>query len=405
MTLLSSNESWPLATFRREVAERVAVGDSHCAKVLAYRRARHSQDIAAYLRTFPGATVILALHIDATWLQPPGGVIPPPRPADLSSLPTHGIQLVSVTNHESFGFLNSWGREWGNEGTGELPFAYVDQRMIEAWLVYGEGMLAPEFEKSQHEADHLLRRWVLRDEWDRRLYGFEIWDTAEREHCAWAFMRETADALEIEELYVRPEYRLHGLGRLLATRVRELADAKQVPLRLWVPFVDAAREQPDNQAALLAIARRLGLRFRPCPVPWAAYLAEQGAGADKPIEPAFIPPRPQATLTALTAAMALSGVVATPPSGTPTVPVVLPSIPAPDSEEWRQLNARRFELIHKKNRQGLTEAERSEYEHLQEISREIGRRVRPMPSLPSVTEEKLAELKALLKEATGNQNP
>jgi hypothetical protein len=56
--------------------------------------------------------------------------------------------------------------------------------------------------------------------------------------------------------------------------------------------------------------------------------------------------------------MALSGVVATPPSEPPTVPVVLPSIPAADSEEWRQLNARRFELIHKKNRQGLTEAKR-----------------------------------------------
>jgi hypothetical protein len=56
---------------------------------------------------------------------------------------------------------------------------------------------------------------------------------------------------------------------------------------LWVPFADTAREQPGNRVALMAIVRRLRLRFRPCPVPWAAYLAEEGAGADEPIEPTF----------------------------------------------------------------------------------------------------------------------
>jgi GNAT superfamily N-acetyltransferase len=402
MSQVSDNEGWPLTIHRREAGERLDVPDDLRLRCRGYRRARDARDLAAYLKMHPAASVVVALHIDATWLQPSKGVIPPPSPIDVRSLPTHGIQLVGVTDRESFRFVNSWGREWGSEGTGELPFSHVDHHMIEAWLVYGEGMLTPEFEKSQREADHVLRRWVVRDECDRRLYGFEIWDTAECERCAWAFVPEMADALEIEELYVRPEYRLHGMGRILATRVRELADAKHARLRSWVPFADAAREQPGNRAALMAIVRRLGLRFRPCPMPWAAYLAEEGAGADEPIEPTFFPPRPQATLASLSAAMALSMPVATPPSGPPALPATIASIPASDSQEWRDLNRRRVELIRKKVREGLSDFEESEFERLQEISIEIGRRVMPEPLL---TQEILDALEARLKGTAGNPNP
>ena len=51
------------------------------------------------------------------------------------------------------------------------------------------------------------------------------------------------------------------------------------------------------------------------------------------------------------------------------------------SDRWHQLNKRRGELILKKNRGGLTELERAEYEHLQQLCGEAIERAFPRPKL------------------------
>lgn len=43
------------------------------------------------------------------------------------------------------------------------------------------------------------------------------------------------------------------------------------------------------------------------------------------------------------------------------------SFPAVGTEEWGLMNRRRSELIHKKNRQGLTAEEQAEFERLQHL--------------------------------------
>ena len=124
----------------------------------------------------------------------------------------------------------------------------------------------------------------------RQVYGFEVQDAAGRDRRAWAFVIERDGALEIEDLYVRPEFRGKGYGRVLAEKVAELARAKVQSLRLWVPFADSKQENPANFPALVTIARLLGLRFRPCPVIWAAYFAtNEEVGDPEPIEPLHIP--------------------------------------------------------------------------------------------------------------------
>lgn len=61
--------------------------------------------------------------------------------------------------------------------------------------------------------------------------------------------------------------------------------------------------------------------------------------------------------------------------------------PAPPAEvevgtpEWDRLTRRRAELIHKKNRGGLTDAERAEYEQLHQTSRATLARTFPRPRL------------------------
>lgn len=84
-------------------------------------------------------------------------------------------------------------------------------------------------------------------------------------------------------------------------------------------------------------------------------------------------------------------------------PTALPAFaPTPDtvevgSERWHQLNKRRAELIFKKNRGGLTEPERTEYEHLQQLCGEAIERAFPRPKL---SPEQLALIQKALDSPT-----
>jgi hypothetical protein len=62
--------------------------------------------------------------------------------------------------------------------------------------------------------------------------------------------------------------------------------------------------------------------------------------------------------------------------------------------EWDNLTNRRAELIHKKNREGLNEDERTEYERLQQISQAAIARAFPRPKLAS--EEKMPVVEEML---------
>jgi hypothetical protein len=54
--------------------------------------------------------------------------------------------------------------------------------------------------------------------------------------------------------------------------------------------------------------------------------------------------------------------------------------PTPGSEAWGQMNQRRWELIRKKNRDGLSESERSEFDSVQRLSQAALERTHPRPS-------------------------
>jgi hypothetical protein len=209
---------------------------------------------------------------------------------------------------------------------------------------------------------------------------------AGQDRRAWAFVIERDGALEIEDLHVRPEFRRKGYGRVLAIKVAELARAKGQALRLWVPFVDCKREAPANYPGLVAIARLLGLRFRPCPVIWAAYFAtNEGPGHPEPIEPSYIPARPKSALeTVLAAAALLTGaanLAKEPDSDTPLLLTAsaADNLPAVNTPEWDAMNERRAELIRKDLDEGLSATEREEYERLQRISLAAAARAFPHP--------------------------
>jgi GNAT superfamily N-acetyltransferase len=271
-------------------------------------------------------------------------------------------------------FRNTWGANWGAKGVAALSYDYVDKFVFESWVTYLQAQVTFESNRKEIAGGLQERRWVVRDEQYRRIYGFEVWDEVGKERKGWSFVVENNGGLEVEEFYVRPEFRGRGHGTALAAKVRAMADAKRMPLFVFVPFADCKQENESNYQPLVATARRLGVRFLPCPVPWAAYFATNAeSGSETPVEPPRIPARPRSTLGAvLAAASMLTGPGDVhPPIQSQQVVAAASSTDAGtvdiDSKEWEQLILRRGALVSKKNREGLSDEERIEYERLERV--------------------------------------
>jgi GNAT superfamily N-acetyltransferase len=268
------------------------------------------------------------------------------------------------------------GGGWGKYGYGLLPFAYYDSLAFEHYAQYFGHELRG-FKRKRLDTD--ATRWRARDEYDRRMYAFEI-GKASGDRIGWAFAVETRQAIELEELFVAPDHRRAGVGARLAEMVVGLSSAKRLPLRVWVRFADAPTESPQTGDALPKLARRLGVQFQPCPVRWAAYFATNEASGSDALPVPNIPGRPRSTLGALKAfalATNLSGDNGLPAVPQPPAAEVRTVVVAQDLSEWAVLNERRAALIRKKNRVGLDPAERAEFDRLQASARSRAEGAKP----------------------------
>jgi GNAT superfamily N-acetyltransferase len=97
----------------------------------------------------------------------------------------------------------------------------------------------------------------------------------EDERMGWAFVLHRNGFLDVEELFVRPQYRRQGISGHLVERILYLSHQLGQPLRLWVPFSDW---ELDNRGLVEKIAERLGLALFDSPVKWAAAV---GATSDE----------------------------------------------------------------------------------------------------------------------------
>lgn len=85
-----------------------------------------------------GRAVLLGVRLFDAWFLPgPEGVIAMPS-AGSRPYGGHAVLLVGYQDGEGEGgglFLvrNSWGTDWGEQGHGRLPYAYVDAHGLAAW--------------------------------------------------------------------------------------------------------------------------------------------------------------------------------------------------------------------------------------------------------------------------------
>ncbi len=241
-------------------------------RLLAYMRIRSYDDCVALLRTnkngiFNLSGVLVAFQIDSTWNNTKG-IIPKPdgRPITDSHLVVIERYFEGI-DHPLY-FWNSWGAKWGCNGYGFLPREYFLSRLLEAWIMIPADILPP----VAYSSATTLRIWEIEEPLGGTLHGMEIFDGTADEIIGWAFAveRQTLAFLDIEELFVRPDWRRHGYASQLTSELMRLAERRGRKLRAWIPHSDYGTQ---NIASVRAIMRKLRLGVIRSSVRWAAAVA------------------------------------------------------------------------------------------------------------------------------------
>jgi GNAT superfamily N-acetyltransferase len=241
-------------------------------RVFAYFRVRHVSD--GRLCLFRESPFTVSIPIHGGWYKAVGGVI---------ELPTHGQPFTS--NHcvcvegyddstQAFRFANSWGTSWGDKGFGYLPYEYFTKYVQEAWF------LRPSLAANTNQPEHPAKDGFIGtfgehiNELGHRCMICSAWDLASNTRVGWSFATMRDGYFDIEEMFVRPEYRGQGHGGMLMSQLLEESDKLQLPVRFWIPHADFY----PKTASLLPINHlftKNGFIVATSGVTWALYRAEQ----------------------------------------------------------------------------------------------------------------------------------
>ncbi len=183
----------------------------------------------------------------------------------------HFVVLVGYDDASNrFTFRNSWGKDWGDEGNGTLPYAYVDSFMQEAWISLARGP-----QRGTGPMSRLVERsWCTPSDLPCLLYGFELWNGIANRPLAWAFAVGRDGHFEVEELFVMPDQRRRGYGGKLLGLAEAKARELTLPLRIWIPHGDL-----DSPVAIDQFAKKYGRCVIDAPFGWAAGELTAGAAA------------------------------------------------------------------------------------------------------------------------------
>jgi GNAT superfamily N-acetyltransferase len=257
-------ESWPYDDTVWPPAEPPGIDSvAKRDRLFLYGRVRGLDECRAMLAT--GNPVTAAFDIDDSWRSCVGGRVGPPSQHAPTGM--HTIYFVGYRDEDQMlKFANSWGSSWGDNGFGYLPFAYMSTRLREAWYF---DIDRPKPTQPSTLSGVVLRASAVQDPLGRVVHIIELVDRDHDEILGWAFMLQTEDVLELDELFVVPHHRGKGHGRDIANEVVTRARAVDLPLRAWVPHSDWKGPDPARDATL----RRLHLTPTVSDQRWAAAVA------------------------------------------------------------------------------------------------------------------------------------
>lgn len=135
-----TEEAWPYDDGRDHRDPTYRPPDGACEAALARRlagaRVLHPSADGVRAALDEGCAVVLGVRLYVTWHSAPAdGRIGMPS-AGATALGGHAVLLVGYIDSDAGGHFivrNSWGVEWGVDGYGFLPYAYVDAHGLDTW--------------------------------------------------------------------------------------------------------------------------------------------------------------------------------------------------------------------------------------------------------------------------------
>lgn len=227
-----------------------------------YQRVRSPEEAKHLLLS--GVTVQACFQINEDWFEAKEGLIDPsPSPV----VGSHTVHLLHYKpKFDRFVFWNPWGEHWGHKGHGSFTSEYFTKYFVEGWVGVGCGVV-PEYFQGNEPGTII---WESHGLCGEELYGRDVYDPTRDQRMAWSFAVRRGEFLDVEELFVKPEYRGRGHGRFLASLMRRTANERGLNLRFWIPFVDI---HPPNLDRVASVAASVGLQLFPSDVSWSAYRA------------------------------------------------------------------------------------------------------------------------------------
>lgn len=160
-------------------------------------------------------------------------------------------------------FQNSWGDKWGEKGHGTMTFEYFSKHLQEAFIVLPEQNTR--IPKGNSNSFSILLPTGHYD-------CVEVWESTEGIKAAWIIIRIKNDGIEIDDLFVRPEYRRRGLGENLLLSVIDMAKDLNVPVESWISIANT-ESKTATLGAINALCNRLNFKVKSAKVGWARFHA------------------------------------------------------------------------------------------------------------------------------------
>ncbi len=292
-------EDWPSSTRSDLSLPREPEGLDQKAKGLRtqfYQRVYSLEECKRAIYSEIGVAV--SLPVTEQWFDAERGEI-----EDIDSksviLGMHYVSLLGYSDSlKRLQFANSWGKDWGTNGFGSLPYSYYENQSHEAWLTaigFDSKDVAHDAIRNARIAQKPIDRvlelmWAVQDPLRSAsdVHCREIYDVEHDERIGWAFATTRGGFLDVEDFFVRPAYRRRGYAARIARMLLDLSGEVGLPLRLQISHADVGAE---NKEALDGISRVMGLSLRSTDQRGLAYVALPGTTI-KTLAPIVIPERP-----------------------------------------------------------------------------------------------------------------
>ena len=208
--------------------------------------------------------VQVTLSITDAWYNARNGRIPT-QSQGYKRVGDHAVCLIGYDDSAAeFMFRNSWGVQWGDNGYGYLPYDVFEATWVEGWFID----LIPCSPRSEPKPGVTELAWGVLEHGGGTLHCRE-YVGADDDRIAWAFAVERSGEIEVEELFVRPQFRKRGYAKKLMRSLQELALNSHCSLKFWISHADV---EPLNLQVFERLLRPLGLLCKPSDVHWAPYV-------------------------------------------------------------------------------------------------------------------------------------